>query len=511
MPRVSPLPLRAPERAASLLAGGLALLLAATGTVQAQAAAPGATVQNTAALQAGALSVPSNTVTLRRQGACVPQVGPDGSTASPSRTLSFVAPGTVTVPYTVTQTGLRAGAVTLAAELLTPTPGVTVTVLAAQSGSAALQPLTDLTLAPGEQRAVLLGVSASGPVNGPLLVNLTATCADGTRDASNVTRLDALQNLTLLLTHTVMPAQASVGDAPTFTAAVQNPAGSALQTELRVTLPAGLAYVGGSGSLSVPGGSVRQEGNVLIFTGVVPAGRKLQVTYRAVVLAGAAAQLTAVASATGVLTDGTALTSNEAGAALSVTAGVFDRRATLTGEVFIDANGNSRRDPGETPLAGVRVLLANGVQSLTDDQGRYTFRNLVPGSWLVTLDRGQAPFQAAPGLGTRTVDVAVLTTADFALLRPQATLSTPVRDGGSVQQGPLRLMRTVKALPGGGTLVTLVLTSSVPVTDVVLSESLPDDSVKEFRFATLTGTRTLTYVLPGPAADSDPQLSWRLP
>jgi len=197
--------------------------------------------------------------------------------------------------------------------------------------------------------------------------------------------------------------------------------------------------------------------------------------------------------------------------ALSITAGVFDRRATLTGEVFIDANGNGRRDPGETPLAGVRVLLSNGVQSLTDDQGRYTFRNLVPGSWLVTLDRGQAPFQAAPGLGTRTVDVAVLTTADFALLRPQATLTTPVRDGGSVQQGPLRLTRTVKALPGGGTLVTLVLTASVPVTDVVLSESLPDDSVKEFRFATLTGTRTLTYVLPGPAADSDPQLSWRLP
>ncbi len=491
--------------AAALLTG----LLPSTALAQ----SAGTTIDNTATLHAGTLSIPSNTTTLRRRGVCMPDVTPDGTSDRPSRHLSFAAPGTLTVPYTLTQRGTASGTVELSASLLTPTEGVTVSVLDGSGvGTSALKPLSSVLLAPGESRQVLLGVSATRAFQGSLLVNLAASC-EGVSDSLNVTALDAQANLNLMLTHTVLPVQATIGDAPTFTLTLPNPAAGTLDTEIRIQLPVGVVYQDGSAVLSGGTGSVRLEGNVLIVTASVPAGQTLGVTYRATVLVGAQASLDSVARASGTVTVGgqtTALTSNEATATLTVTAGVFDRRATLIGQVYLDRNGDGRYGPGDTALPGVRVLLSNGWQALTDDLGRYTFRNLTPGAWLVSLDRGQAPFQTEPGMGTRNVDVFSLTRADFALIQPQATLSVPGRSS-SVQAGPLQVRRTVAALPGGGSQVTLTLTAAIPVTDVLLIETLPDDNAREFRFSALSGTRTVSYLLDGPAANTDPQVSWRMP
>lgn len=484
-------------------------LLTSTGTAQVS----GAAIQNTATLHAGPLSTPSNTVTLTRRSACTPDLSPDGAADAPSRHLTFTAPGSLTVPYTLTQRGSAAGTVELTASLLTPADGVSVTVLdAASAPDRALLPLSSVTLAPGESRPVLLGVSASRAVSGTLLVNLAARCGDAS-DLQNVTALDAQSSLGLLLRHTVLPVQGTIGDAPTFTLSLPNPAAGPLDTEIRIQLPEGLAYQDGSATLSGGTGSVRLEGTVLIVTARVPAGQTLTVQYRLRILASAAASLDVPARASGTATMGgqsQVLASADATATLGVTAGVFDRRATLIGQVYLDSDGNGRFGPGDTALPGVRVLLSNGWQALTDDQGRYTFRNLNPGAWLVSLDRGQAPFEAEPGLGTRTVDTFALTRADFALIRPQATLTAPSRSG-SVQAGPVEIARTVQALPGGGSQVTLTLTAASPVADVLVIETLPGDDTREFRFSLLSGTRTVSYLLPGPAAPINPQVSWRTP
>ncbi len=480
------------------------------------------TIQNTASLRAGALSIPSNTVTLRRRGVCMPDVTPDGSPEAPSRRLAFSAPGTVTVPYTLTQRGTATGSIELSGSLLTPVDGVSVTVLdGAGTGStvpgnavagSALNKLSSVTLAPGESRQLLLGVSATKPLSGPLLVNLAASCQGGS-DSRNVTQLDAQASLVLLPTFGVTPTAAGIGDAPIFTLRVPNPTSAELTTEVRIQLPDGLSYQDGSAVLEGGSGSVRLDGHVLIVTATVPAGNTLKVSYRAVVLAGAQASLSSVAHATGTVTlsgQTQNLTSNDAATVLAVTAGVFDRRATLIGQVFLDSNGDGHYGAGDTALPGVRVLLSNGWQALTDDLGRYTFRNLNPGVWLVSLDRSQAPFQSEPGLGTRNVDVFTLTRADFALIRPQVTLTAPAHSS-SVQAGPVQVRRDVRAMPGGGTQVTLSVTAAVPVNDVLLTEALPGEGVREFRFSALSGTHTLIYLLDGPAADSDPQVSWRMP
>ncbi|WP_407568835.1 hypothetical protein [Deinococcus altitudinis] len=504
----------------TLLLSSLVFTTASTALAQ-TAGAPTSTVVNTAALHAGSLSIPSNTLTLLRRGVCMPDVTPDGSSAAPSRRLNFLAPGTMTVPYTLTQRGTAGGTVDLTASLLTPQDGVTVSVLdgtdapgagATVTGSAALRPLNSVVLQSGESRQVLLGVSASRPMTGTLLVNLSASCEGGS-DTQNVTALDAQVSLSLLLSHSVLPTQATVGDAPTFSVGLPNPAGGTLNAEIRIQLPAGLIYQDGSAVLAGGTGSVRLEGIVLIVNASIPAGQTLTVSYRAAVLATAGASVDSVARASGTAVSGgqsVTLTSNQATATLTVTAGVFDRRATLIGQVFLDSNNDGRYGPGDTALPGVRVLLSNGLQALTDDLGRYTFRNLNPGAWLVSLDRGQAPFQSEPGMGTRNVDVFSLTRADFALIRPQATLSAPTRSG-SVQAGPIQVGRTVLALPGGGSQVTLTVTAATPVTDVLLIESLPGDDTRQFRFSSLSGTRTVSYLLDGPADLNDPQISWRMP
>jgi len=473
----------------------------------------GTSLQNTATLHAGPLSVPSNTVSLTRRSVCVPDVSPDGTADAPSRHLNFTAPGSLTIPYTLTQRGSAAGTVELSASLLTPSSGVSVTVLDAATGAdRALTSLSTVTLAPGESRQLLLGVSASQPVSGTLLVNLAARCGDAS-DLQNVTALDAQSTLGLLLRHTVLPVQGTIGDAPTFTLSLPNPAAGPLDTEIRIQLPEGLAYQDGSAVLSGGTGSVRLEGSVLIVTARVPAGQTLTVQYRARILAGAQSSLDVPARASGTATVGgqsQVLSPADATATLAVTAGVFDRRVTLIGQVYLDGNGDGRFGPGDTALPGVRVLLSNGWQALTDDQGRYTFRNLTPGAWLVSLDRGQAPFEAEPGLGTRTVDTFALTRADFALIQPQATFGVPSRSG-SVQAGPVQIARTVKSLPGGGSQVTLTLTAASPVADVLVLETLPGDDTREFRFSSLVGTRTVSYLLSGSAATANPQVSWRMP
>jgi len=61
---------------------------------------------------------------------------------------------------------------------------------------------------------------------------------------------------------------------------------------------------------------------------------------------------------------------------------------SISGRVIVDANGNGLIDPGETPLAGVTVVLrdaSEGVRATvqTDAEGRYVFTGLGPGIYAV--------------------------------------------------------------------------------------------------------------------------------
>jgi hypothetical protein len=89
----------------------------------------------------------------------------------------------------------------------------------------------------------------------------------------------------------------------------------------------------------------------------------------------------------------TILESNEANNVAEATATRI-RPGTITGTAFIDTNGNRNRDPGETSRQGFTVTLydstgsTNLVSRATDGNGKYTFPNLIPGTYRVRWSEG---------------------------------------------------------------------------------------------------------------------------
>lgn len=76
----------------------------------------------------------------------------------------------------------------------------------------------------------------------------------------------------------------------------------------------------------------------------------------------------------------------------------------ISGHVYADMNNNGARDSGETPIAGVTLVLWNeaGVkvgQTTTDSNGFYRFDNLIPGTYRITevQPSGYLPGKAAAG------------------------------------------------------------------------------------------------------------------
>lgn len=487
-------------------------------------------IRNTAALRATVpggpqVLIPSNTVTLRAQEPCTPSVTPDGQPGA-ARVISSAAPGTILIPYTVGVQGDQGGVVTLQASLLEPTEGVQVRVQ--DSAAADARELTSLTLNPGQSRDVTVAVTVTRALTATLNVNLAATCG-GRSDRVNVTQVRLQPVAALLLDHSVAPVLAQPGDEPTFTLTLPVSVPEGGSASLTVTLPAGLSYVPGSAQLGANGApvtaAVSADGRQVTFTpGTVSAGQTLTVTYRArigvdaVDGSGRERDLSATGVATVTGPDGQVTRSNEASATVRVTPGVFDRRATLIGEVFLDVNGNGRRDPQDSPLAGARVLLASGVQAVTDEMGRYALRNLTPGPWLVTLDRDTAPFAPVPGFGPRVADVFALTRLDFALQQPSAVTGSGLPSGAgapmntTVRQGPLLITRSVAPTAGGGSVVTLTVSSARPVQDVTVTDrATPDSEPRTFVLGVLSSTVTLQYVTLTPAGSNDPDVLWREP
>jgi hypothetical protein len=108
------------------------------------------------------------------------------------------------------------------------------------------------------------------------------------------------------------------------------------------------------------------------------------------------------------------LLSADSGAGTAVQA-----NASLSGLIYLDSNGNSGLDGGETGIAGAVVTLTDslghqvGSPFTTDGTGLYSFTGLLPGTYRIDVS---APFGYSPEMandGTLGGTPAVMTTMDI--------------------------------------------------------------------------------------------------
>ncbi|WP_240637223.1 hypothetical protein [Meiothermus hypogaeus] len=371
----------------------------------------------------------------------------------------------------------------------------------------------NLSLAPGSTRTLNLEtrVASSAP-NGATILNRFSLRADAISNPllSNTVSLNVLASA-LLLEKQVQPNQASVGDLLTYAVTVVNVGQVALTVRLEDTPEPGLVYLPGS---AAPGEPLLQ-GNRLIWDNLTLApGARMVVSYKMRVGAGAGPLLRNTVQAIGSAGSNAAVAHAVASAVVQLQQGVFTPPRSLLGRVFLDTDRDGRFTAGlDVPLPGARVLLSNGLQTLTDGEGRYSFRNLPGGLFEVMLEAASALFQPLPhpeaqGDGYRhRVRVEGLTVSDFPLERPTG-LVRAMRET-TLEFGPLKVEKKLLPLPSGFRVV-LVLNAAETLTDLTLTDPLPGGGERVFRFAQFQGTQTLTYDLPGGFL-TDPQARWRYP
>jgi hypothetical protein len=135
----------------------------------------------------------------------------------------------------------------------------------------------------------------------------------------------------------------------------------------------------------------------------------------------------------------------------------------IAGTVFDDANGNGRRDEGESGLPGVTVRLrrpsADGVDGAavgsapTDENGRYAFTNLGPGQYVV---------EPAFTVGVRATGLPSTISVGSRTIRLFESFGLALRDGAT------RYTVTSRADTGPGTLRQAILSANADPTTAVI-------------------------------------------
>lgn len=137
----------------------------------------------------------------------------------------------------------------------------------------------------------------------------------------------------------------------------------------------------------------------------LPAGATLTLVYQVVVGANVKINREYENRAV-VVNDGNVVISNEDRAKVLVVPDPIFDQGSLIGKVFCDKNKNGWQDQklGETGVEGVRIYLDSGYYAVTDNEGKFHFYDIDPGTHMVKLDQNTLP----PGSGLTTQESRVL-------------------------------------------------------------------------------------------------------
>ena len=204
--------------------------------------------------------------------------------------------------------------------------------------------------------------------------------------ASLPLRIAGRRPAVLALAKTALVLDVATGEAVPYVLTLRNRGATMLAgVVVRDALPAGMRYVASSlsGADSVRmGGAAGRD--LLFHVGDLAPDAERIVRYAAVAVSPGKAKAftnTAVAATA----DG-AVTSDTVRARVRVRGGFAVQGRTLVGKVWVDRNDDGRQQPGEEGVAGAEIWSADGQLVVTDKEGRFSLRDVMPGTHALRLD-----------------------------------------------------------------------------------------------------------------------------
>jgi len=197
----------------------------------------------------------------------------------------------------------------------------------------------------------------------------------------------------LVMDKTVSTDSAAIGDFVQYTLTLSNTdtSTSADNVIITDTLPIGLRYQSASVRYNGVAGAepeISSDGRMLRFpVATVPAGSSVQVKY---VIEVTVATKPGKAVNSVIAQDDRGIQSNTAVAGIIVTEDLYASRSFITGRVIVgecDQDG-ALMNPG---LPSVRVFMEDGSYAATDENGRFHFEGIKPGTHVVQLDKASIP------------------------------------------------------------------------------------------------------------------------
>ncbi|HEY3900126.1 MAG TPA: SdrD B-like domain-containing protein [Chthoniobacter sp.] len=203
----------------------------------------------------------------------------------------------------------------------------------------------------------------------------------------------------LTVTKTALDTKPDIGETETYTLTIQNTGAASTETAYQVNIgdviPVGMTFIPGSVNVSAPGDATitntSTASQLLVQLSQLDLNATATITYEATVNA-VVTPGSVISNTVGVNYNSLPPSPGGRTGSTSATTPVTVNAATLSGKIYVDANGNGKFDAGETGLSGVAVQLtgtditgnAVSLNTTTDANGNYTFINLAAGTYTIT-------------------------------------------------------------------------------------------------------------------------------